>query len=167
VVSRRLLAAAMAARSVRATASLEADWNTTLSAVATAQADLARAEQRRPTPLTDTERAAVLALGRNLPQVWTAPSTSDKDRKQLLRTLLDEVTISLIRDTSSGRADLVLRWKGGAITDLTIPLKRKPPKIRTDEDTVDLVRRLAQHYPDAVIAGILDKNSSISWLLSR
>jgi len=136
---------------------LEADWNTTLSAVAAAEADLARAQQRRPTLLTDTERAAVLALGRNLPQVWTAPSTSDKDRKQLLRTLLDEVAISLIRDTSSGRADLVLRWKGGAITDLTIPIKRKPPKIRTDEDTVDLVRRLAQHYPDAVIAGILNR----------
>ncbi len=137
--------------------SLEADWNTALSAVATAEADLARAQQRRPTLLTDTERAAVLALGQNLPQVWTAPSTRDKDRKQLLRTLLDEVAISLTRDTSSGRADLVLRWKGGAITDLTIPIKRKPPKIRTDEDTVDLVRRLAQHYPDAVIAGILNR----------
>jgi hypothetical protein len=137
--------------------SLETDWNTALAAVTCADADLARAQQRRPTPLTDAERTAVLALGRNLPQVWQAPSTSDKDRKHLLRTLLEEVTITLTRDTSSGRADLVLRWKGGAITDLTIPIKRKPPTIRTDEDTVDLVRRLAVHYPDAVIAGILNR----------
>jgi len=137
--------------------SLETDWNTTLTAVTAAETDLARAQQRRPTPLTDTERAAILALGADLPQVWAAPTTSDKDRKQLLRTLLEEVTITLTRDTSSGRADLVLRWKGGAITDLTIPIKRKPPKIRTDEDTVDLVRRLAVHYPDALIAGILNR----------
>ena len=52
----------------------------------------------------------------------------------------------------------MLRWKGGAITDLTVPIKRKPPnRLRTDEDTVDLVRRLAAHYPDAMIAHILNR----------
>src|SRR5262249_19791980 len=79
---------------------------------------------------------------------------TDKDRKQLLRTLLEEVNISLQRDHSHSHAQLVLRWKGGAISELTVPLKRKPPAIRTDENTIDLVRRLAVHYPDAPIAGI-------------
>ena len=51
----------------------------------------------------------------------------------------------------------MLRWKGGAISDLSVPIKRKPPKIRTTEDTVALVRRLAAHYPDATIAGILNR----------
>ena len=50
------------------------------------------------------------------------------------------------------------RWKGSAITELTVPLRRRQPKIRTDEDTVDLIRRLAVHYPDAQIAGILNRN---------
>ena len=69
--------------------------------------------------------------------VWDAPSTTDKDRKQLLRTLLEEVNITIRRDHDSGHADLVLRWKGGAITELAIPVKRKPPRrLRTDEDTV-------------------------------
>lgn len=35
--------------------------------------------------------------------------------------------------------------------------RSKPAPIRTDEDTVALVRRLAVHYPDAVIAGILNR----------
>ena len=62
------------------------------------------------------------------------------------------------RDHDGGHADLVLRWKGGAITELTIPIKRKPPRrLRTDEDTIDLIRRLAVHYPDAKIAGILNR----------
>ena len=51
----------------------------------------------------------------------------------------------------------MLRWKGGAITELTVPLRRPQPKIRTDDDTVDLIRRLAVHYPDAIIAGILNR----------
>ena len=39
-----------------------------------------------------------------------------------------------------------------------MPIKRKPPnRLRTDEDTIDLVRRLAVHYPDAVIAHILNR----------
>lgn len=46
---------------------------------------------------------------------------------------------------------------GGTISELAVPLKRKPPAIRTDEDTVTLVRRLAVHYPDAQIAGILNR----------
>ena len=54
--------------------------------------------------------------------------------------------------------DLLLRWKGGAITELSVPLKRKPPqRLRTGEDTIDLLRRLAAHYPDATIAGILNR----------
>ena len=89
--------------------------------------------------------------------MWAAPTTTDKDRKQLLHTLLDEVNISVHRDHGHGHADLMLRWKGGAISELTVPIKRKPPTIRTDEDTVDLVRRLAVHYPDATIAGILNR----------
>ena len=51
----------------------------------------------------------------------------------------------------------MLRWKGGAISELTVPLRRRQPAIRTDEDTIDLIRRLAVHYPDAVIAGILNR----------
>jgi hypothetical protein len=48
----------------------------------------------------------------------------------------------------------VLRWKGRALSDLTVPLRRPQLNIRTDEDTIDLLRRLAVHYPDAKIAGI-------------
>jgi hypothetical protein len=81
----------------------------------------------------------------------------------LLRTLLDEVNIAVHRDHDSGHADLVLRWKGGAITELAIPIKRTPPRrLRTDEHTVDLIRRLAVHYPDARIAGILNRQHRIT-----
>ena len=137
---------------------LEAAWEKALAAQAQAEAELARRRAARPAPLTQAERAAVLALGDDLAAVWDAPTTTDKDRKQLLRTLLEEVNITVHRDTEHGRADLILRWKGGAITELAVPLRRTPPRrLRTDEDTIDLVRRLAAFYPDAKIAGILNR----------
>ena len=136
---------------------LETEWNTALQQLADAEAELARRQTARPKTLTPAERAAILALGDDLGQVWDAPTTTDKDRKQLLRTLLEEVNITARRDDPDPHARLVLRWKGGAITELTVPLRRPQPKIRTDEDTVDLVRRLAVHYPDAIIAGILNR----------
>ncbi len=136
---------------------LEADWERALADLAAAEADLARQETARPRILTQTDRAAIGALGENLDAVWGASTTTDRDRKQLLHTLLDEVNITVRRDHSGGQGRLVLRWKGGATTDLDVAIKRRPPTIRTDEDTVDLVRRLAVHYPDATIAGILNR----------
>jgi len=136
---------------------LETGWNTALQQLADAEAELARRQSARPKTLTPAERAAILALGDDLGQVWDAPTTTDKDRKQLLRTLLEEVNITARRDDPDPHARLVLRWKGGAITELTVPLRRPQPKIRTDDDTVDLARRLAVHYPDAKIAGILNR----------
>jgi hypothetical protein len=80
----------------------------------------------------------------------------DRDRKQLLRTLLEEVTLNLKRD--QGHAHLILRWRGGAITTLNVPVPRfQPQGPRTDEDTISLLRRLAVLYPDEVIAGILNR----------
>ena len=137
---------------------LETEWNTALQQLADAENELARREAARPKTLTPQEKQAILALGDDLAGVWSATTTTDKDRKKLLRTLLDEVGIGVHRDHDQGRADLLLRWKGGAITELSVPLKRTPPqRLRTGEDTIDLLRRLAVHYPDATIAGILNR----------
>jgi hypothetical protein len=61
------------------------------------------------------------------------------------------------RDDADPHADLLLRFKGGVLSELTVPLRRPQPSIRTDEDTITLLRRLAGHYPDAKIAGILNR----------
>jgi DNA invertase Pin-like site-specific DNA recombinase len=136
---------------------LEAAWEAALQELARAEGELTRREAARPKVLSEHERAAILALGDDINGVFDAPTTTDKERKQLLRSLLEEVNVTVDRDHTSGQADLVLRWKGGAISELSVALKRQPPRIRTDEDTVDLLRRLAAHYPDDTIAGILNR----------
>jgi DNA invertase Pin-like site-specific DNA recombinase len=134
---------------------LETEWEHALADLAAAETELAHRQATRPKTLSPPERAAILALGKDLDQVWAAPTTTDRDRKRLLRTLLDEVNISL--DREAAQAQLVLRWNGGAISELTVSTRRTPRRLRTDEDTIDLLRRLAVHYPDTVIAGILNR----------
>jgi DNA invertase Pin-like site-specific DNA recombinase len=135
---------------------LEAEWEQRLSELAKAEAELARRECKHPGRLTNQQRERIHALGADLTRAWEAPTTTDRDRKELLRTLLQEVKISV--DRVENKAILTLRWQGGFISELQVNLWHcKQSAIRTEEDTLALVRRLSQHYPDAVIAGILNR----------
>ena len=134
---------------------LERDWERALTALAEAEAELALRERERPRTLTPEEREQLLALGSDLGRVWSAPTTTDRDRKQLLRCLIEEVILDVSREER--RATITLRWRGGALTELAIPLPKPQPAIRTDEDTIALIERLAAHYDDGRIAGILNR----------
>ena len=135
---------------------LEMEGEQRLRELEQAQADLARRHQPRPAVLTADERSPLLALGQDLRRVWFAPPTTPRDQQELLRTLLEEVSIAVFRDDY--RAPLTLRWRGGRLTELDVHLPRsRPATVRTDEETLTLVRRLAVHYPDDVIAGILNR----------
>ena len=113
---------------------LEKEWELRLQNLAAAEAELLRRQQQRPRTLTAEERQRIKLLGSDLRLVWTAPTTTDRDRKELLRTLLEEVILHVERQQT--RADLTLRWRGGMITKLDVRLKG---------------------YPDDIIAGILNR----------
>jgi Recombinase len=135
---------------------LETEWEQLLRALDQAKAELARRERERPGALSAPDRCRLLALGADLQRVWEAPSTTARDRKELLRTLLEEVIVTLFK--AEQRIRFTLRWRGGNLTNIDLDLpRRRSAVVRTDEDTIALVRRLAFHYPDAVIAGILNR----------
>ncbi|MDH4134809.1 MAG: recombinase family protein, partial [Gammaproteobacteria bacterium] len=91
---------------------LEAQWEQCLRALEQAQAELAQRQQQRPHALTDEDRRRLLGLGDDLSRVWHATSTTPRDKKELLHTLLEEVGISVYREQY--RALVKLRWRGGA-----------------------------------------------------
>jgi hypothetical protein len=135
---------------------LETDWENRLRDLANAETELRRREQQRPEPIGPEQLKRIQMLGSDIRQIWSAPAITNRDRKELLRTLLEEVLLNLKR--AEGHAHLTLRWRGGAITVLDVPVPRfKPMGLRTDEDTISLLRRLAALYPDEVIAGILNR----------
>ncbi len=135
---------------------LESEWNQRLGELEAAEAELARRQKLQPRTLTAHQRETLRALGADLERVWSAPTTTDRDRKELLRTLLEEVVVA--KEPDGHCAHLTLRWRGGALTELEVDLPQPPsPALRTDEDTVNLIRRLAAYYQDATIAGILNR----------
>ena len=135
---------------------LETEWESRLHDLAAAEVELRRREQQRPTKLDQDQLKHLQMLGSDIHQVWDAPTTTNRDRKELLRTLLEDVVLNLKR--AQGHAHLTLRWRGGAITTLDVAVpKFRPMGPRTDEDTISLLRRLAALYPDEVIAGILNR----------
>src|SRR5208283_3132683 len=95
---------------------LEAQWEQRLHEVNDAEAEMERRQRQKPRNLRDSERQSLLALGSDLRRVWSAPTTTDRDRKELLRTLLEEVTIVVER--AEYRARLAIRWRSGDITRL-------------------------------------------------
>ena len=90
---------------------LEADWEAALAETARLEADYQRFAEEQPAALTAAERAAIQALAADIPQVWHAPSTTQADRKELLRILIEDITVAVAGD--SELVDVTITWAGG------------------------------------------------------
>ena len=135
---------------------LETEWEKKLQDQRTAEAELARKEQEQRLQLTDGQREQIRALGSDLKRVWDAPTTTDRDRKELLRSLLEEVKINVLPEEN--KAHVLLCWKTSTVSELDVVWRvPRPATIRTDEETIELLRRLAVHHPDTVIAAVLNR----------
>jgi len=135
---------------------LERKLEEALAAAERERGKLAALEQARPEPLTDAERDALSGLARDLPRLWNSKSTTDRDRKQLLRTVISEIVVTV--HAEQRQAIVEIAWEGGAKVELSIRLNaRGPERHRLGEDTIELIRRLAEHHPDRQIAQILSR----------
>jgi hypothetical protein len=90
---------------------LETDWEAALAEADRLQADYRRFTEELPKTLTAAERAAIQALASDLPRVWDAPSTTQADRKELLRILIEKITVAVAG--TSELVDVTITWAGG------------------------------------------------------
>ena len=97
--------------------SLEADWNQKLRALTEAHEEYARRREQDARVLTDDQRATILALASDFPRLWQDPTAPDRERKRIIRLLLEDVTLN--RDH---QLTLQIRFKGGAHKTLNLPL---------------------------------------------
>jgi len=96
------------------TRTLESRWEVKLTALADAEAALTATRNELP-PLP--ARADLEALISNLPALFDADSTTPRDRKRLLRTLIADVT--LLPETDKGTARIGISWHTGAAEEIT------------------------------------------------
>ena len=90
---------------------LEAEWEEVLQAREQLREQHARFLATAPRTLTAAQRDAIRALADDLPGLWSAPSTTVTDRKDLLRLMIDKVTIALVGDTE--QINVGIAWVGG------------------------------------------------------
>jgi DNA invertase Pin-like site-specific DNA recombinase len=121
---------------------LEADWEAALAAQQQLREDYDRFTRTRPRTLTAAEQQAIAALASDIPGLWTAPTTTDADRKQLLRALVEQVTITVVG--SSERVEVAITWAGGQTTyGSTIRPVARLDQLSTYPQLRERVRQLA------------------------
>jgi excisionase family DNA binding protein len=124
--------------------SLESRWETKLAALAEAESALSATQAATP-PLPN--RADLHALITDLPGLWSASSTSARDRKRLLRTLIADIT--LLPETDPDKVAIGIRWHTGATDELITarPLPPGPAK-RTPTAATEMIIRLGPTHTD-------------------
>lgn len=140
---------------------LEVAWDTALSEVRRAEADLTAQRAKRPTKLTAEELDWVSRAGADLRAIFDAPTTTYRERKQILRAIVAEVVIVVRKQER--QADLSIVWEGGASTSFTMELNKPGGHFAaTPGDTIDLLRILAANYDDRMIAMILARQGRLT-----
>src|SRR6266480_6263334 len=134
--------------------SLEKEWNEKLAEVD----KLEREHQHVPKPaallLTTAQREQIRRLAHDLPAIWHASTTTFVERKQLMRWLIKDVTLS----KRGNVIDVAIRWQTEALTRLAIPrYKMSCEERQTSPQVVERVRELSPTQTNAQIAAVLNE----------
>jgi DNA invertase Pin-like site-specific DNA recombinase len=137
---------------------LEARWNKALTRVAEVDGKIAAHDARNIMPMADPASLAELAA--DLKSVWTAPSTDARLKKRIVRTVIHEVIADI--DPEAAEIVLLIHWIGGAHTEIHLPKRRRGQRNSTSADVIAAVRQLVLIANDELIAGILNRNGSVT-----
>jgi DNA invertase Pin-like site-specific DNA recombinase len=132
---------------------LERRWNDALRAVAEAEEAFAQWGRQHPAPLDTQAAQRVRDLVGDFPAVWDHPRTTARQRKQMLRLLIQDVT--LIRQE---QITISVRWKGGATSALCVPVPLNGFEARrTDQKVLRSIAAWAERQTDEEIAERLNR----------
>ena len=115
---------------------LELLWEEKLRAAEAIEKEYEQWRLEEPLVLTDVDRAALLALGGNLPGIWRAATTTATDRKRILRFIIREVALDQKR--APGQVAIKVLWQTGAVSEHTM---RRRVHVYDDYDDLETLRR--------------------------
>jgi DNA invertase Pin-like site-specific DNA recombinase/DNA-binding transcriptional regulator YiaG len=134
---------------------LEAEWNAALLALQKAQEDYDHHRQADRKRIDEEVRSQIMALTTDFPRVWNDPHTTDRDRKRLVRLMLEDVTLIKTHEVT-----LHVRFRGGATQTLSIPAARPIWQTRvTPPNVAQRIDTLLNQYTDEQVAAILNQQS--------
>jgi DNA invertase Pin-like site-specific DNA recombinase len=131
---------------------LEADWNEKLRGLTEAQEEYERQRQADRAVLDESSRQQILALATDFPRLWQDPRTPQRERKRMVRLLLEDVTLYKGEHLTAH-----LRFKGGATRTVLLPLPRPAwASWQTSPDVVAEIDRLLEQHTEGTIAALLN-----------
>jgi len=137
---------------------LEAEWNGKLRALHAAQEELEQRRAQDRQELGEGRRQQIRALATDFPRLWNDPKTPQRERKRMVRLLIEDVTL-----TKGGGIDAGVRFRGGATRSLTLPLPQLAWQLRqTSTEVVAEIDALLDDYTEGRIAGILNEHGHVS-----
>jgi len=135
---------------------LEREWNDRLVEIEQLEREQAELRRRETTELSEDDRAQILSLSRDLPAVWHAATTTNGERKNLLRMLVREITVTPI-DVPARATRVQLLWQTGAVSELTLD-RADPYTVRaTPPRALAFIRSAFEKEDDAEIAAELNR----------
>jgi hypothetical protein len=138
---------------------LEAHWNRALQQVADAQETYERQRKADRVAVDADARARILALATDFPRLWHDPHTPDRERKRMVRLLMDDVTLIKAADGLTAH----IRFRGGARTTLTLPAALNAWQLHeTSAEIVSLIDQLLETHTDGDIAMLLNARGYVS-----
>ena len=132
---------------------LEAEWNEKLRVLNETQEAYEKQCEKDRLVLSEEQQKEIMKLSTDFPKLWRNPQTPQRERKRIVRLLLDDVT--LIKED---QITIHVRFKGGVIKTLTVPLPTPNWKTwTTDSQVVQEIDHLLDTYTYRGIAVILNK----------
>jgi DNA invertase Pin-like site-specific DNA recombinase len=133
-------------------AELEKRWEEKLRAANVLEQEWERAQTQELRPIDAADRASLHQLAKNLPALWQAETTTNAERKRLLRSLVDDITLD--GASKPGISIIHVRWQTGTTT--TLEVERPKAGCRTAKSLVRRISKLAEQHADDHIADILN-----------
>lgn len=121
---------------------LEREWEQALRELEQIRQQREQAKREHRVELTAEDRKRIRALARDLPKVWSAPSTPRADRKEMLRLVIEAISLHPI-DVPQRSTRVRIAWKSGAVTDLEVPRPDRRDRLRTPASSRERLRELA------------------------
>jgi DNA-binding transcriptional regulator YiaG len=134
---------------------LEHEWNDKLRELEELESQYQQERRRQKLELSEQDRARILTLSKNLPQVWSAPSTTNAERKRLLRILVQKVALSPV-EVPSRRVQVQVVWVTGTVTDFTLPRRPGLHTRSNPPEAIEFILQEFQQKSDAQIAAELN-----------
>jgi DNA invertase Pin-like site-specific DNA recombinase len=143
--------------------SLEAEWNEKLRLVIQAQEEYERKSQATRMELSEQQKTEIMALTNDFPRLWNSPQTPQRERKRMVRLLIEDVTLR-----GGEEITVHVRFKGGTVTSLHLPRPKTSAELRTTPpEVVAEINRLLDEHTDLEIVHILNEQGKLTGMAHK